>query len=57
MEIRIVRNKQLDILQTSTKGYETEKPITFCFVGPRGVGKTSLLASMYYEIKQSNVIA
>ncbi|MDO5473298.1 MAG: hypothetical protein Q4F35_08175 [Akkermansia sp.] len=57
MEIKIVRNKQLDIAQTDTKGYETEKPITFCFVGPRGVGKTSLLASMYYEIKQSNVMS
>lgn len=57
MEIKIVRNKQLDSDQNDIKGYETEKPITFCFVGPKGVGKTSLLASMYYEIKQSNVMS
>lgn len=31
-------------------------PINFCFVGPRGVGKTSLLASMYQEIKKKGVI-
>lgn len=30
-------------------------PIKFCFVGPRGVGKTSLLASMYQQIKEKQI--
>lgn len=30
-------------------------PIKFCFVGPRGVGKTSLLASMYQQIKDKQI--
>lgn len=30
-------------------------PIPFCFVGPRGVGKTSLLASMHQEIKKGGI--
>lgn len=30
-------------------------PIHFCFVGPRGVGKSSLLASMYHQIKDSDI--
>ncbi len=28
------------------------RPLQFCFVGPRGVGKSSLLASMYHEIEE-----
>lgn len=55
MEIKIERNKNLDIQQSNTHGYETTTPISFCFVGLRGVGKTSLLASMHHEIQQSNV--
>ncbi len=43
---------ELDYHQTSV--YEFT-PIPICFVGPRGVGKTSLLASMHYEIKKGGV--
>lgn len=31
-------------------------PLQFCFVGPRGVGKSSLLASMYHEIEEMRQI-
>ena len=27
-------------------------PVQFCFVGPRGVGKSSLLASMFHELEE-----
>ena len=30
-------------------------PIRFCFVGPRGVGKSSLLASMYHQIHAKGI--
>lgn len=43
---------ELDYHQTSV--YEFT-PIPICFVGARGVGKTSLLASMHYEIKKGGV--
>lgn len=32
------------------------RPLQFCFVGPRGVGKSSLLASMYHEIEEQRQI-
>ena len=28
------------------------QPVNFCFVGPRGVGKSSLLTSMYHELEE-----
>ncbi|MBE6409904.1 MAG: hypothetical protein E7034_04830 [Akkermansiaceae bacterium] len=31
-------------------------PIPFCFVGARGVGKTSLLTSMYEQIKKEKLV-
>lgn len=43
---------ELDYHQTSVHEFT---PIPICFVGPRGVGKTSLLASMHYEIKKGGV--
>ncbi len=32
------------------------RPLQFCFVGPRGVGKSSLLASMYHELEEKRSI-
>ena len=43
---------ELDYHQTSVHEFT---PIPICFVGARGVGKTSLLASMHYEIKKGGV--
>ena len=52
MIIEFHRRKDLDSDNTAT--YQSV-PLPFCFVGPRGVGKTSLLASMYQEIKNRGV--
>lgn len=54
MQIDIKRNVRRDIGDEDTRAYSTT-PIKFCFVGPRGVGKTSLLASMYDQIKKNHV--
>ncbi|MBQ3525417.1 MAG: hypothetical protein IJA63_04000 [Akkermansia sp.] len=43
---------ELDYHETSVHEFT---PIPICFVGTRGVDKTSLLASMYYEIKKGGV--
>ena len=43
---------ELDYHQTSVHEFT---PIPICFVGARGVGKTSLLASMHQEIKKGGV--
>lgn len=32
------------------------RPLHYCFVGPRGVGKSSLLASMYHELEEKRHI-
>ena len=52
MIIEFHRRQDLDSDNTAT--YQSV-PLPFCFVGPRGVGKTSLLASMYQEIKNRGV--
>lgn len=50
MEIKFERDEKRDTKDTAA--YRSS-PIKFCFVGPRGVGKTSLLASMYEQIKKN----
>lgn len=45
-----------DYKKVSDRGAENKKvftctPVQFCFVGPRGVGKSSLLASMFHELE------
>lgn len=52
MKFDVTRAKNLD--SENTKGYELS-PVQFCFVGPSGIGKTSLLASMYNELKKQKV--
>lgn len=46
-----------DIPEESTNKVDVYEypPIDFCFVGSRGVGKTSLLASMAKELRKGNV--
>lgn len=52
MNINITRTSELDTDNTAV--YDCS-PVPFCFVGPRGVGKTSLLASMYQQLKTKRV--
>lgn len=52
MKINFKRYERRDYEDTRT--YRSN-PIKFCFVGPRGVGKTSLLASMFEEIKKNRI--
>lgn len=55
--INIEYNCNIDL---SAKAADTTvldfSPIPFCFVGARGVGKTSLLTSMYKQIKDANLV-
>ncbi len=43
--------KKIKNSHTVDKSVYVCTPIQFCFVGPRGVGKSSLLASMYHELE------
>lgn len=52
-----VNSMEFDYEKISITGAEKKSvyrctPMQFCFVGPRGVGKSSLLASMYHELEE-----
>lgn len=55
MKLDFIEIKNVILKDTSVYQTAPETPIRFCFVGPRGVGKTSLLCSMYQQIKKNNV--
>lgn len=54
INIAYINNEDLSNKTPNTSVFDFS-PIPFCFVGARGVGKTSLLASMYEQIKNKKI--
>lgn len=55
INIQYYYNEALSKVANDTTVYDFS-PIPFCFVGARGVGKTSLLTSMYEQIKKEKLV-